>query len=102
MRTVVGTPAPPRAGALGAREAVGGVEGVSENAARGPPAPGQPPLGPFYELETSSPALSLSPGQQYTHTHRTFHLAGPEADLDRIARAMLKVGLAEMASAFRQ
>jgi hypothetical protein len=68
----------------------------------GPPAPGQPPLGPFYELETSSPALSLSPGQQYTHTHRTFHLAGPEADLDRIARATLNVGLAEMASAFRQ
>ena len=27
----------------------------------GPPAPGKPPLGPFYELETSSPALSLSP-----------------------------------------
>ena len=27
----------------------------------GPPAPGKPPLGPFYELETSSPALSLQP-----------------------------------------
>ena len=27
----------------------------------GPPAPGKPPLGPFYELETSSPALSLRP-----------------------------------------
>ena len=29
----------------------------------GPPAPGQPPLGPFYELETSSPALGLAPGE---------------------------------------
>ena len=29
----------------------------------GPPAPGKPPLGPFYELETSSPALSLGPGR---------------------------------------
>jgi len=66
----------------------------------GPPAPGQPPLGPFYELETSSPALDLSPGQRYTHIHRTFHLAGPEADLDRIARAVLTIGIAELTNAF--
>ena len=66
----------------------------------GPPAPGQPPLGPFYELETSSPALTLAPGQRYTHVHRTFHLVGPEADLDRIARATLTVGLADMSNAF--
>ena len=53
------------------------------------------------EIETSSPALDLSPGKQYTHVHRTFHLVGPEADLDRIARATLKVGLADIANAFR-
>jgi hypothetical protein len=67
----------------------------------GPPAPGKPPLGPFYELETSSPALSLSPGERYTHVHRTFHLVGPESELDRIARAVLKVSLAEVAAAFK-
>src|SRR5262245_17266556 len=67
----------------------------------GPPAPGKPPLGPFFELETSSPALSLAPAQQYTHVHRTFHLVGPEADLDRIARATLNVGLDELKNAFR-
>jgi hypothetical protein len=65
----------------------------------GPPAPGKPPLGPFYELETSSPALSLAPGQSYTHVHRTFHFVGPDAELDRIARATLGVGLAEIANA---
>jgi Family of unknown function (DUF6786) len=59
----------------------------------GPPAPGQPPLGPFYELETSSPALDLAPGQRYTHVHRTFHLVGPPSELDRIARATLGMGL---------
>lgn len=62
----------------------------------GPPAPGKPPLGPFYELETSSPALALAPGDRYTHVHRTFHFSGPEADLDRIARATLKAGLADI------
>ena len=66
----------------------------------GPPEPGKPPLGPFYELETSSPALDLAPGATYAHVHRTFHLAGPEADLDRIARATLHVGLADIAKAF--
>jgi hypothetical protein len=67
----------------------------------GPAAPGKPPLGPFYEIETSSPALSLAPGERYTHVHRTFHFVGPEADLDRISRATLKVGIADLAGAFR-
>ena len=67
----------------------------------GPPAPGQPPLGPFYELETSSPALALAPSERYTHLHRTIHVIGPEADLDRIARATLNVSLADMTTAFR-
>jgi len=66
----------------------------------GPPAPGKPPLGPFYELETSSPALSLAPGEHYTHVHRTFHFVGPDAELDRIAQATLKVGIADLARAF--
>lgn len=68
----------------------------------GPPAPGKPPLGPFYELETSSPALALAAGRSYTHVHRTFHFAGTEPDLDAIARATLKFGLAEVKTAFSQ
>jgi hypothetical protein len=66
----------------------------------GPPAAGQPALGPFFELETSSPALDLHPAQRYTHVHRTFHLVGPDADLDRIARAIVNVGLEELTNAF--
>ena len=67
----------------------------------GPPAPGKRPLGPFYELETSSPALSLAPDERYTHVHRTFHFVGPDADLDRIAQATLKVRLSDINGAFR-
>ena len=66
----------------------------------GPPAPGKPALGPFYELETSSPALALPPGDRYTHVHRTFHLVGPEAELDAIAKATLGVSVAELKNAF--
>jgi hypothetical protein len=67
----------------------------------GPPAPGKPPLGPFYELETSSPALRLGPGEHYTHIHRTFHFVGPDTDLDKLAQATLKVHIADITSAFR-
>jgi hypothetical protein len=68
----------------------------------GPPAPGAKPLGPFYELETSSPAAALKPGESLTHVHRTMHLQGPEADLDAIARAALSVGLDEIKGALKQ
>ncbi len=59
----------------------------------GPPEPGAKPLGPFYELETSSPALFLKPGESHTHTQTTVHLTGPRASLDAIARHNLGVGL---------
>ena len=52
----------------------------------GPPAPGAKPLGPFYELETSSPAAALGPGGSLTHVHRTFHFQGERAVLDALAR----------------
>jgi len=66
----------------------------------GPSEPGAKPLGPFYELETSSPAAVLKPGEAILHIHRTYHLQGPEADLDMIAKATLGVTIAEIKSAF--
>lgn len=66
----------------------------------GPLGPGQPPLGPFYELETSSPALALQPGRGAVHTHRTIHLEGPRAELDEVARRVLGTSLDEIESVF--
>ncbi len=65
----------------------------------GPPAPGAKPMGPFYELETSSPAAALAPGRSILHTHRTFHFKGSEADLDAIAQKVFGVGIKEIESA---
>lgn len=62
----------------------------------GPPAPGAKPLGPFYELESSSPAAALAPGRSLSHVHRTIHVTGPESALDQVARAVLGVGLADI------
>jgi hypothetical protein len=66
----------------------------------GPPAEGQPPLGPFYELESSSPALALKPGQSAIHLHRTIHLQGARKGMNRVARALLGAELDEIESAF--
>ena len=65
----------------------------------GPPAPGAKPLGPFYEIESSSPAAALAPGKSLEHIHRTIHLSGPEKDLDAIARATLGVSLQDIVTA---
>ena len=66
----------------------------------GPPAPGMKPMGPFYEMESSSPAASLAPGESLVHIHRTMHLMGPEASLDKVARATLGVSLDEIKAVF--
>ncbi len=67
----------------------------------GPPETGGKPLGPFYELETSSPAAALKSGESIYHIHRTFHLQGSESELDAIAKAQLTVTTDEIRSATR-
>jgi hypothetical protein len=66
----------------------------------GPLGPGQPPLGPFYELETSSAAAALAPGATMRHIHRTVHIQGTAQQLDPLARVTLGVGLDEIQAAF--
>ena len=62
----------------------------------GSPGPGKPPLGGFYEIETSSPGAELAPGQSLVHTHRTFHLVGEPAALEPLAKKMLGVSLSDV------
>jgi hypothetical protein len=59
----------------------------------GSPEAGKPPLGPFYELETSSPAAALKPNESINHIQQTLHFHGTEKDLDGIAKQMLGVGI---------
>ncbi|MBS1977976.1 MAG: hypothetical protein JST46_11440 [Bacteroidetes bacterium] len=57
-------------------------------------------LGPFYEHESSSPALDLAPGQKWTHHHTTLHLEGSEKELDAIMRKALGVSIETIEKAF--
>ena len=66
----------------------------------GSPGEGKPPLGPFYELETSSPAAALKPGETMKHIQRTFHIQGSEEQLSVLAKKLLGVSLESIKSAF--
>lgn len=66
----------------------------------GPLGPGKKPLGPFYELETSSPAEELKKGMYVEHTHQTFHFLGNEKDLNYLAEEILGVDLQTIQSVF--
>lgn len=57
-------------------------------------------MGPFYELETSSPAADLKPGESLSHIQYTLHLTGDPQELDKTARKVLGVSLEEITGAF--
>jgi hypothetical protein len=50
-------------------------------------------LGNFYELESSSPAAFLKPGESIKHIQRTMHFQGKPALLDSITRRTLQLKL---------
>ncbi len=66
----------------------------------GPAKPGRKPDGPYFELETSSPAAALNPGETLTHRHQTFHLSGDRKVLEDLCREKLYSGLTEIEEAF--
>ena len=59
-------------------------------------------LGPFYEIESSSPAAALQPGASLTHFHRTFHFTGTPAQLNQLTLSVFNLPIAEIAAVFEQ
>lgn len=59
----------------------------------GPMKRGQPQMGKFYELESSSPAAKLAPGARQQHRHTTFHVQGSEQQLRQLAKRLLLTDL---------
>jgi hypothetical protein len=57
-------------------------------------------MGPFYEIESVSPAAFLQPGQSLKHQHAVFHFTGNEQALDQISRNLLHIPLETMKNAF--
>lgn len=57
-------------------------------------------MGPFYEIESSSPAAMLPSEGRITHTQRTFHISGDEPKLNEITMKLFGISIDEIKSAF--
>ena len=57
-------------------------------------------MGPFYEIESSSPAALLAPGEKITHKQRIFHISGDEAHLSLITEKLFNLPISEIKQAF--
>ena len=58
-------------------------------------------MGPFYEIESSSPAAFLPPGGEIKHTQRIFHITGDEAMLSLITEKLFDQKLSDIVSVFK-
>ena len=58
-------------------------------------------MGPFYEIESVSPAAFLKPDQSIVHKQSVYHFTGDEKALDAISQKILGVSLNEITSAFK-
>ncbi len=57
-------------------------------------------MGPFYELETSSPALTLKPNETAVYKQTTIHFEGTEEELNAICQQVFGVSLEEVKAIF--
>jgi hypothetical protein len=58
-------------------------------------------MGPFYEIETSSPAAGLRPGESIIHSQITIHITGDKKLLNQAAIKSLGVSLEEIERVFQ-
>lgn len=58
-------------------------------------------MGPFYEMETSSPAAALAPGESITHIQRMVHIQGNREELAKLVKSLFSLGLDDIASKFK-
>ncbi|MEI8206621.1 MAG: DUF6786 family protein [Kiritimatiellales bacterium] len=57
-------------------------------------------MGPFYEIESSSPALALQPGESGTHRQTIIHFYGEQSDLQKVLSAVARVELNKVKAMF--
>lgn len=58
-------------------------------------------MGPFYEIETSSPAADLKPGESLNHSQQIVHIQGDEAELAKIVQQLFNLDINSIATKFK-
>lgn len=75
--------------------------GDAVNAYNDGPLPDKTQMGPFYEIESVSPAAFLKPGEKLLHNHSVFHFTGNKDELNTIAIKTLGISLSDIQAAFK-
>jgi len=57
-------------------------------------------IGPFYEMETSSPALALKSGETAKYAQSTVHFQGTEEELNALCQQIFNISLNEIKAVF--
>ena len=57
-------------------------------------------MGPFYEIETSSPAALLKPGEETSHKQSVYHFSGSESTLKEIGLKLFELDITEISNVF--
>lgn len=58
-------------------------------------------MGPFYEIESVSPAAFLKPGESLVHKHSVFHFTGDKDALNKIALKTLGISINDITTTFK-
>lgn len=58
-------------------------------------------MGPFYEMESVSPAAMLKPGEMLAHRQSVYHFTGNEKALNNISEKVLGISIDDFKSAFK-
>ncbi len=58
-------------------------------------------MGPFYEIESSSPVAMLTAGSSITHSQRIFHITGNKENLSKITEKLFGQNLEEIITTFK-
>jgi hypothetical protein len=57
-------------------------------------------MGPFYEIESVSPAAFLNSGESLSHQHSVFHFTGNENSLDGLLQKLFGVSINGLSEKF--
>ncbi len=57
-------------------------------------------MGPFYEIESVSPAAFLQPNERLEHLHQVYHFEGDKTEIAQIMKKLFNIQVADIQSAF--
>ena len=58
-------------------------------------------MGPFYEIESVSPAAFLKPNESLTHQHAVYHFMGDKTEINQLIKSLFQIEINDIRKAFK-